>query len=169
MKSLFAAALASLAIAAPAAAETYGNLGYTFVNTGDANVGAVGARLGYKFNPYIGVEAEGAFGANDDTVRVLGVPVKVKLQSAAAAYVVGFYPVSDKLDLFARAGYGTAKIKASAAGVSAKGDQDGWNLGAGGQYFFDEKNGVRAEYTKWSVDDSDVDADTWSISYVRKF
>ncbi len=169
MKSLFAAALASLAIAAPAAAEVYGNVGYTFVQSDDANLGAVGAKLGYKFNPFVGVEAEGAFGANDDTVRVAGVPVKVKLQSAAAAYVIGFYPVTEKVDLFARAGYGTAKIKASARGVSAKGDQDGWNLGVGGQYFFDAQDGIRAEYTKWSVDDSNADADTWSVSYVRKF
>lgn len=169
MKSLFAAALASLAIAAPAAAEVYGNVGYTFVDAQDVNLGAIGGKLGYKFNPYVGIEAEAAFGANDDTVNVGAVPVKVKLQSAAAAYVVGFYPVTPKLDLFARAGYGTTKIKASALGASASGDQDGWNAGVGAQYFLTEKDGVRAEYTKWDVAGDNVDANTWAVSYVRKF
>jgi outer membrane immunogenic protein len=169
MKSLFAAALASLAIAAPAAAEVYGNVGYTFVDAQDVNLGAIGGKLGYKFNPYVGVEAEAAFGANDDTVRVGAVPVKVKLQNAAAAYVVGFYPATPKLDLFARVGYGTTKIKASALGASASGDSDGWNAGVGAQYFFTDKDGVRGEYTKWDVAGDNVDANTWAVSYVRKF
>lgn len=171
MKSLHvAAALAVLAAAAPAAAgEFYGNAGYTFVDTQGVNLSALGGKLGYRFNPYVGVEGEAAFGVADDTANVLGVPVKLKLEDAVSGFAVGFWPVSPKLDLFARVGYGNVKIKASAMGNSAHGDQDGWNAGVGAQYFFTAKDGVRGEYTKWGFDNNGVDANTWSVSYVRKF
>jgi len=52
---------------------------------------------------------------------------------------------------------------------SASGDSDGWNAGVGAQYFLTEKDGVRAEYTKWDVSGDNVDANTWAVSYVRKF
>jgi len=170
MKSLhLAAALAVLAAAAPAAAgEFYGNAGYTFVDTQGVNLGALGGKLGYRITPYVGVEAEAAFGVADDTVNV-GVPVKVKLDSALAGFAVGFWPVSPKLDLFARVGYGDTRIKASAFGFSGDGDQNGWNAGAGAQYFLTAKDGVRGEYTKWGFDGNGVEANTWSVSYVRKF
>jgi len=170
MKSLFvAAALAAAAVSASAAAaDFYGNAGYTFIDGQGVNLGAVGGKLGWRVNPYLGVEGEAAFGVADDTVNV-GVPVKVQLDHAVAAYAVGFYPVNPKFDLFARVGYGNVKIKAKAAGVSGAGDQDGWNAGVGGQYFFTANDGVRVEYTKWGFDDNGVDSDTWSASYVRKF
>ncbi len=172
MKSLtVVAALAALAAAAPAlAGEIYGNAGYTFIDGQGAKLGALDGKLGYRFNPYLGVEGEAAFGVADDSIRVGSVPVNLKLESAVAGYVVGFYPVSPKLDLFARVGYGNVRIKASALGVSGAGDQNGWNAGVGAQYFFTAKDGVRGEYAKWGFDGNNgVDADTWSVSYVRKF
>ena len=57
----------------------------------------------------------------------------------------------------------------SAAGTSASDDGESWNYGVGGQYFFDDKNGVRADYTRHDFKDSSTDANTWSVSYVRKF
>jgi opacity protein-like surface antigen len=172
MKSLFvAAALAALGVASSAAAQPdlYGNLGYSYVDSHGVSLSALGGRAGWRVNPYFGVEAEAAFGLDDDTARVSGAPVKVKLQDSVAGYAVGFYPVSPKLDLFARVGYGTARIKASVAGYSARGDNDGWNAGVGAQYFVTDKDGVRAEFTKVGFDDKGLDANTWSVSYVRKF
>lgn len=166
MKTLtIAAALAAIALATPAAAEVYGNLGYTGVDAQGVKLQALGGKIGYRFNPYVGAEAEAAFGVGDDDV--LG--AKVELDNAVAGYVVGFWPVAERTDLFARVGYGNAKITASAGGFSASGDQNGWNAGVGAQQFFTDKDGVRLEYTKWGVEDNGVDADTWSLSYVRKF
>ena len=170
MKSLIAAAaFAALALATPAGAQVYATVGYTAVDVNPVNLGALGGRVGYRINPYVGVEAEANFGVDDDKVDVLGVPVKVELKRSVAAYAVGFWPATEKLDLFIRAGYGNVKIKASAFGVSASGDDSGWNAGVGGQYFFTPKDGVRGEYTKYGLESNGVDADTWSISYVRKF
>lgn len=176
MKALIAAAaaVALTSVALPAAAQSasfYGNVGYSFVDADDVNVdlGAIGAKLGARFNPYLGVEGEAAFGVNDDTVTVANVPVKVELQHTVAAYVVGYLPASSSVDLFARVGYGTSKIKASAAGVSASDDESGWNAGLGAQWFFTANDGVRGEYTKYGIDDNGLQANAWTVSYVRKF
>lgn len=176
MKSLIAASVAAAAMAAavPAAAQVtyYGNLGYSFIQAEDldVNLGAIGGKVGARFNPYLGAEAEAAFGVDDDSARVLNVPVKVELKHAVAAYVVGFVPVSENLELFGRLGYGSAKVKASALGASASDDGAAWNLGAGAQYFFTANDGVRGEYLKSGVSGDDgLEADVWSLSYVRRF
>ena len=181
MKSLMiaAAALAVASVALPAAAQDqsgtafYGNLGYAFVDARgvDVNLGAIGGKLGARFNPYIGAEVEAAFGVNDDTVKSLGVPVKVELKHSIGAYAVGFLPVKPNFDLFARVGYANTKIKASALGAALSSDGNTWNAGLGGQYFFTAKDGVRAEYTKYDIGNSDagLDANVWTVSYVRAF
>lgn len=177
MKTLIVAATAAaavLAVAGSASAQGlegttfYGNLGYSFIDAQDAdvNLGAISAKLGARFNPYFGAEVEGAIGVNDDTVNV-GVPVKVELTHSIAAYVVGYYPATPSLDLFARLGYGNTEVKASALGASAKDDASDWLVGAGAQYFFTANDGVRGEYTKSG--DNGLDANVWSVSYVRKF
>lgn len=171
-----AAAVLALSAAAvvPAAAQTafYGNLNYSLIDAQDADVtlGALGGRVGARFNPYLGVEAEAAFGVKDDDVRVGNVPVKVELEHTVGAYLVGFVPVQPNFDLFARIGYVNSKVKASALGASAKADGSSWNAGVGGQYFFTANDGVRAEYTKSDLNNDDgLDANIWSVGYVRKF
>ncbi len=47
---------------------------------------------------------------------------------------------------------------------------DSVNYGVGGEYFFDGKNGVRVDYTRFDFQKSGAaDADTWSVGYVRRF
>jgi len=177
MKSLIAlaATTAVLAIPAIASAQTfspttvYGSLGYANANIDDVNLGAIQGRLGARFGQYVGVEGELAAGVKEDSVNVAGTSVDVKLQHQAAIYGVGYLPLSPQADLFARVGYGTSKIKASAAGTSAADDGDSWNYGVGGQYFLDDKNGVRLDYTRHDFKDSSENADVWAIGYTRKF
>ena len=72
------------------------------------------------------------------------------------------------LSCWATAAIGVALL-VSAAGTSASDDGDSWNYGVGGQYSFDGKNGVRADYTRHDFKDSSTNADVWSVAYVRKF
>ena len=47
---------------------------------------------------------------------------------------------------------------------------DIWAYGVGGQYFLTDKDGLRAEYTRYaSTDTSQADVDSFAVSYVRKF
>ncbi|WP_332771761.1 porin family protein [Phenylobacterium sp.] len=179
MKSLAtAAAFAAIAAAAlPMAAQAqdlgpttfYGSAGYSHADLDDVKLGAITGRVGARFGQYLGVEGEAGFGVKDDTVRVGATNVDVELKNSFAVYGVGFLPVAPNADLYARVGYGTTEIKASAPGASASADGDSWNYGVGGQYFLDDKNGVRADYTRYDFRDGDGDADVWSVGYVRKF
>ncbi len=180
MKTLIAsAASAALAIAIPAFASAqtaptgttyYGSLGYAGASVDGYDLGAIQGRLGARFGQHFGVEGELSGGVSGDKTSIGGVPVKVDLQNQAAIYGVGFLPLSPNFDLLARVGYGESKIKASTVnGVSAVGDGNSWNYGVGGQYHFDDKNAVRADYTRHDFQDSSTNADVWSLAYVRKF
>ena len=176
MKSLILAAssVAALAVAAPALAQDgtspiYGSLGYAHSELDDVNLGAIQGRLGARLHPNFGVEGELAFGVKDDSVDVApGLSADVELENQAAIYGVGFVPLSPNADLYARLGYGTTEVKASAPGGTARADGQSWNYGVGGQYFFDGLNGVRADWTRYDFED-DGEADVWQIGYVRKF
>lgn len=180
MKTLIIAASALMATAAvPALAHAqsteltglYGSLGYGHTDAaGGVDVGAIQGRLGYRANPYLGVEGELGYGIARDTVTVGTTDIRVKQRGEAAAYGVGFLPVSPNVDLTARVGYGTTKYKASTAGVGVTGSQNSWNYGVGGQYRFDGVNGVRADFTRKDFTGSgNGHADVYSVGYVRRF
>ncbi|HWA62564.1 MAG TPA: porin family protein [Caulobacteraceae bacterium] len=179
---MFAAAAAACGFATSAAAQGggdfspttfYANAGYTGYSTdfgaGKTTLAALGGRVGARFGKYIGVEGEAGFGVNGQDVG----SDSVKMQSALGVYAIGFIPAGpnpDRADLFARVGYGHQTSHLGGPGVDISQGTDTVNFGAGGQYFFDDKNGVRVEYTRFQhVNAGNSDADTWSLSYVRKF
>ena len=166
MKLLIAAAAAAtaLALAAPASASTYINVGYGMTDVEDVNLGAIGARFGWRSAGPLGIEGEAAFGIDDDEVS----GVKVELSSQFAVYGTATAAVSDNVEVFARIGYGTTDLKASAGSISASGSDESFNYGVGGQIFFSGDNAIRADYTRMDFSDGG-DADVWSISYVRRF
>jgi hypothetical protein len=148
----------------------YGNLGYTGYSVdfggGKTTLAALGGRLGARFGKYVGGEGEVGFGVNSQHVS----GVDVKMTSSYAGYLVGYIPASPHLDLFGRVGYGHENLRATTGGVSVTDGNNTVNFGGGGQYFFTDKDGVRVEYTRFQhATSNDGDADTWSITYVRKF
>jgi outer membrane immunogenic protein len=147
----------------------YGTLGYTQLDTDSADLGAITARVGAKLHPYLGVEAETSFGVDNDKVNLGGVDAKVEHRYDLAGYAVASVPVSAKVDLFARVGYGVTEAKASAAGLDASDHLTSWNYGAGATYNFDAHNGIRADYTYRDFQHDQGSADTYAVSYVRKF
>ncbi len=179
--STLAAASTAIAVLLPAAAMAqttggmfgpttfYGTLGYADTDLDHVNLGSIQGRLGARFGQYLGVEGELAGGVKDDTVNVNGVDAKVKLNHQEAIYGVGFLPLSPNFDLLARVGYGHSEGTGSVAGVTADAKGDSWNYGVGGQYSFDGKNGIRADYTREQFQNKGGDANVWAISYVRKF
>lgn len=194
MKSLIAMVAASAAAAAalPAAAQdvadksgAYVNLGYTHSSNGDGDTGSISGKGGYRFNRFLGAEVEGAFGISGDdgtftpTGGTAPLAFDTKQQYQVAGYGVGFLPLGEKFDLFARVGYGTARYKVAVEGRPDVGfNQESWNYGGGAQYSIDGANGVRAEYTRAAIQANGApantpwagsDQDNWSLSYVRQF
>ena len=174
-----AAAAAALLAAAPALADpdpapeavtTYGALGYSDVNGDSANLGAITGRIGARWGRYFGAEGELSGGVTHDTAHISGVNTRVRINSQLAAYAVGYLPLSPNADLFARLGYGETRLNVSTPGTGAGGEHASLNYGVGGQYFIDGANGVRADYTRMNfAGHSNLDANVWSLAYVRKF
>jgi hypothetical protein len=177
MKSLVitAATIALLGAAAPAFAQPwdsvtgYGTLGLGDFNAGDANIGAVTGRLGARFGRYVGVEGEFSGGFDSAPANVGGTRTSVSLRDQYAAYAVGYAPVLPHADLFARLGYGASDLHFAQPGNTFNNYATSWNIGGGGQYFLDSKNGIRADYTRETFNQSDLNANVWSLAYVRKF
>jgi outer membrane immunogenic protein len=175
MRNILLATAALSLFAVPAMAQTvtsptyYGTLGYTQLDTDNADLGAVTGRVGAKLHPNFGVEAETSFGVGHDDVNVGAVSGKVEHRYDVAGYAVASVPVTSNIDLFARAGYGVTEVKASAAGIAASDHLTSWNYGAGATYNLDARNGVRADYTYRDFQHDQGGADTYALSFVRKF
>ncbi len=172
--TLSTAAAAVALMAVPAAAQTlsdpswYGTVGVANVGAEDTDVdlNAVTGRIGARLNPYFGVEGEASFGVGEEEVAT---GIDAQLNHDAAAYAVGFFPVSNNFEVFGRVGYGTTEIEVSGGGLSASEDGQSLNYGVGAQYFFDGANGVRGAWTRRDFEDDNGEADVWSVSYVRRF
>jgi outer membrane immunogenic protein len=177
MKTLITATLvAGSVLAAPLFAqaqtstEIYGSLNYGQTRTRGADTGAIQGRVGAKLTPNFGVEAEAAGGVDDDKVYTPGGPATVKMEHQVAGYAVGYLPVTPNIDLLARAGYGTTKFKTNnPVATEFDGSRDSWNYGVGAQYKFDDKNGIRADWTKSEYTKSDLSSNTVAVGYVRRF
>ncbi|MFC0634810.1 porin family protein [Brevundimonas balnearis] len=170
---LTAAALSLIAGAASAqsfqAPQTYGTIGYTQLDGGDGDLGAVTGRFGAKVSPWFGAEGEASIGVRDDDVDFGGVTGSVEHEWDAAVYGVAFVPVSERVELFGRLGYGTTEVSADLAGFEVTEDGESINYGAGANFFLDERNGIRADWTRRDFDGDDAEVDTYSLNYVRRF
>jgi len=165
MKALLSAAVAAACLmATPALAEgpasIYGSLGLTHADVDNGvSFELATARIGTKFVKYVGVEAEDSMAWEQGKLD----GDKVSLRNDWAGYLVTFLPITDNVSVLARVGYGSSKIKMA-------GDEEsfsGARYGAGIEAYFDDANGVRIDYTR--LDNSDINGDTYSVSYVRKF
>lgn len=175
MKSLLLAAVACAALgaAAPVVAQpvgVYGTLGGEDLNSDSSNVGTVTGRLGVRIIPYFGVEGEASAGIGGDHATIDGQRTSVHVNDQYAGYAVGFIPITPNADVLGRIGYGATDLHLSRPGESSHATVTSWNAGVGGQYFFDGKDGFRADYTRETATNHDhLDANVWSLAYVRKF
>lgn len=148
----------------PSGTSFYGTLGYAGHNVYDHELGTVQGRLGARFGRYFGVEGEIAGGVNH---AGLGGHDSAGINDQEAIYGVGYLPLGHNIDLFGRIGYGRTEWDYKGAGHPDDGDHS-WNYGGGAQWFWSAKNGIRADYTRERFDHA-PDADTWGVSYVRRF
>lgn len=175
MRNIILSTFVLSAFAVPAMAQTvtnpqvYGSAGYTHLETDGGDLGAVTGRIGARLTPYLGVEGETSFGVRKDDRDVAGVPVEVRHRYDVAAYGVATLPVRPNIDLFARAGYGVTEVQAEAAGVQTSDHLQSFNYGAGAEYRLDGQNGIRADWTRRDFRDDGGEADTYALSYVRRF
>lgn len=169
--ALLTASAVALMTAGPALAQDptwYGNIGWSNVGaeSSDLDFNALNARVGARFNPYVGAEGELGIGIGDESVAP---GTDAKLNYDAAAHLVGFVPITERFEILGRVGYGVTEIGVDGPGFTASEDGDSLNYGVGAQYFFDDANGVRADWTRRDFQDDGGEADVWTLNYVRRF
>ncbi len=174
MRILIYSAAAIALMATPALAQDrtgmYGSLGYSQLDGADGDLGAVTGRLGARMSRNFGLEAELSTGVKDDDITIGAVTGSLKLDYDAAAYAVGYLPLSDNFELFGRAGYGTTSVEADVAGFTQTEDGESFNYGAGANWWFNENSGLRGDWTRRDfTDDGGGEVDAYSLSYVRRF
>ena len=176
MRNILLATAALTLLATPTMAQSFGapqlqgSIGYTQLEADGVELGAITGRLNAKVSRFIGFEGEASVGVKDEDVSFGGLDGTLEHEYDAAAYVVGTLPISPNFEVFGRVGYGTTSIKTDVAGFSASEDGESVNYGAGANYFFDGRNGVRADWTRRDFQEDDGgELDTYGLSYVRRF
>jgi outer membrane immunogenic protein len=178
MRFIVLAALAASAVAAPAVAQTVEpstgfkpvasvSAGFSrFVDGSEEfNGGALSGRATVRFHRNFGIEADASLGLETSDIAGL----EFKMNHNIATYAVGYWPISDNADLIGRIGYGASEFEVSDGVVSASETFSGVTAGIGGQYFFDDKNGLRMDVTRHHYEDLDGGIDSVSLMYVRNF
>jgi outer membrane immunogenic protein len=172
MKKIVAALLGGVALAPAAFAQEadapkyywwagYGTGEFDQDFSGDtARLGTLQGKLGWRLHRNFGVEGEAAFGVDED--KVFFGHVKVKYEYGA--FAVGYLPVLDTVDLFARAGYAQVELESDVTTASSQGSS-GAAFGAGGVWYVGPLD-VRFEYTRYQTDN---DADAYMISLGSRF
>lgn len=174
MRNILLATAAITLIAAPAMAQepgsrVTGSVGYTQLDGDGGDLGAITGRAGYDFTRNFGVEGEASIGVRDDDFTVAGVPGSIEHKYDAAAYGVAKLPINENFELFGRLGYGTTRVTGELAGVQSSDSTESINYGVGANYFFDGQNGVRADVTRRDFRGDAGEADTYGLSFVRRF
>jgi outer membrane immunogenic protein len=167
---------AALLAAAPAFAQSedsrfQASIGYGTIDGDAYTFDAVTGRLGGKFNDYFGVEGEASIGVSEESfdASIGGSSGTIEHKYDAAIYAVGHWPISDRLQLFARLGYGTSEVESSEPSVSVTQTGDSVNYGVGATYYVLGDTGLRADWTRRDMQDQGGEVDVWSLSLVRRF
>lgn len=161
------ASISALVLAAGAHAQegtgTF-SVGASQAEYGDLKFTAATLRGTLNLTRHFSVEGEASWGLDGDNVG----GVDVDLNYNMGAYAVARFPIdNDRIVFFGRAGYTRTEIEASLLGFAASGEDEAWAYGVGGEFYIDEQNGLRLDYTR--IDYTGEDATYWGVSYVRRF
>jgi outer membrane immunogenic protein len=157
--------------------STYVGGGYSLYNGGeDIRFSAATLRGGVMFTPNFGAEVEFSKGIGASDLKGLGFAnFDLSLDSQISGFVVGRLPMSEQSNLFARLGYSSATLSVKGNGPFTGGSADIelqdviW--GIGGEYYFNNRLGVRGEVTGFKAEGNTIDngLDIFTISLVAKF
>ncbi|PQA85533.1 outer membrane beta-barrel protein [Hyphococcus luteus] len=175
----------------------YLSAGYNYMDFdekvgGDADISAITARGGWQFARFFAIESDISFGVDDggfdfnrneddldfddnnddDFNDVIAGPGDLGLDYLVGGYGRFIFPVSDKVDLSARAGYAFAEIDSTVQTLGGNqlvfgGSDDGFAFGGSAAYDITENLSLRADYTHY--DFSDSNAESFGLNLEVKF
>ena len=152
---------------------------------------AITARAGYQFSPFFSLEGDITTGFDDgefdynvdeddfnlddnndgDFNDLINASGDIGLNYLVGVYGKASMPVSDKLDVFARAGYAFVDLDATVTTpggtdlTTVEDSEDGAALGAGAEFDLTESWVLRGDYTWYGFGDTDTHAAMISAGY----
>ncbi|MDM7985644.1 MAG: porin family protein [Maricaulis sp.] len=167
VRSIVAASLAALSFASVSQAQDFTfSGGYDRADFDGVEFDTIVLRGRYMFNERFGAEGQLNFGINDESVDLGVVTADVSLDYGVGAFAFANLYTNEGLNLFGRLGYVHAELEADAVGITVSEDDGAFAAGVGAEFFFDDRNGVRFDYTWADYEDS---ANFYGLSYVRRF
>ena len=152
--------------------RAYVTFGAQQFEVGDPFVGLQG-RLGYQTTRYVGAELEGSFGIIGDDEDFGGVIADRMIENQFAGFVTTLVPVVGDLSLRGRVGYHFTEgsIEQTVAGVTtkAKNTEDGFAWGGGAEFAVDDRNAIRADYTRYHLGSGGEAFDSAALAWVHRF
>lgn len=158
-------ALAAVAITAAANAQTYGEIGYLSATAKEdsplndstpLNIKATPTALrgifGYELNPNLAIEALGAFGLSDATVKVNGISnaaIKMEIDNVVGIYLKPKTKLNDSIEMFGRLGFARTKGTISVAGIGVEAHESGFSYGLGLSYAINTTTSLNADYMSY--------------------
>ncbi|BDU15352.1 outer membrane beta-barrel protein [Lysobacter auxotrophicus] len=118
---------------------------------------------GYQFNRYFGLEAGYAdFGKLEP--RGTGTPLEA---SSVYLTAVGTVPITDNFSAYAKAGFQRWDLDRSIPSIVGNTDDNGTDptYGVGLQYRFTDNVALRGEYSRFEVEDTDLDLAQIQLRY----
>ncbi len=160
---------------APARADrghAYVTFGAQQFEVGDPFVGLQG-RMGYQSANYVGVEVEGSYGIIGDEDDTGGIFAERMIENQLAGFVTTTVPLIGDLSLRGRAGYHFTEgsVEETVAGITTKttNTEDGFAWGGGAEFTLNDRNAVRADYTRYHLGSGGEAFDSASLAWVHTF
>jgi outer membrane immunogenic protein len=95
---------------------------------------AIGFKIGNRINSNLAVEARLGTGLSDDTVNVLGLPVKLEVDRFIGVYMRGIAPISEAVSVYGLVGYTDGELTASVGNFSVSTSDSDFSYGLGADF-----------------------------------
>ncbi len=173
----------------------YIGAGYTYLDFneefgGEGDVHALTGRVGWQIIPFLSVEAEASFGVDDDGFDfdgneddfdldddndgsvddVISGPGELGLDYLVGIFARANFPVHERVDIFARGGYAFVEVDSTVQTIGGNqlifgGSDDGFAIGGGASFDLTRALVLRAEYTRYELDDADANGVSASLNF----
>lgn len=142
-----------------ASSKLYAELGYAALSlketvgtdSAKASPGALTGVFGYRFMPQVSVEGLVGLGVGQSGVKENGVPngVDVKVGNALGVFLRPSVSVSDRIDLFARAGWLRTTLKITEGSLSESGSDNSFAYGLGANFHLSDTSYIQANWMQY--------------------
>lgn len=146
----------------------YTGLNYTFMNlesgNADADVGTLSAKVGVMATPFLGIEARGGFGVDDETVG----PVDYSVDNFFGGYATFNLANESPITPYAVLGFTRVELQADSPFGTSTEDESDVSYGLGLNMEFARNLSGNVEYMRY-YEDSDAEIDGLGVGIQLNF